>query len=127
MARHRVSRVQQRVNREKQQRRKHQNLTNQAKFQLYQDKFPPNGSKTPSNASLAAAYHVDSKTVTNILAKGYDHWAKLTENEPRGRRAALVKLPRIEAMLRLWIHQCEGKGISISHWSSEFVIPEFLG
>ena len=82
MAHHQVSRVQQWVNREKGQRRKHQNLTAQAKFQLNQDKFTLNGSKTPLNASLAAAYHVDSKTVTNILAKSYDHWANLMENEP---------------------------------------------
>jgi len=107
------SQVQHGVNREQPQRRKHQNLTNFTKFQLFKDKFPPNGSKTPSNASLAAAYSVNSQTVMNILARGYDYWAKTTEKEPDQKRVAQVKLPRVEEMLKLWVHQCEGKGNNI--------------
>jgi hypothetical protein len=107
----RVHSVQRRANRERKVRAKRQNLTNLTKFQLYQDKFPPNGGKTPSNASLAASYHVDSKTVTNILAKGYDYWAQMTENELGRKRVVQVKLPRVEEMLKLWVQQCEGKGM----------------
>ena len=46
----RVSRFQQCVNQGKHQQPKYQDLTNQAKFQLYKDKFPLNGSKTSLNA-----------------------------------------------------------------------------
>ncbi|RPA94529.1 hypothetical protein L873DRAFT_1431224 [Choiromyces venosus 120613-1] len=38
---------------------KHKNLTNLAKFELYKEKFPLNGGKSPTNASLAASYGVD--------------------------------------------------------------------
>ncbi|CUS10028.1 unnamed protein product [Tuber aestivum] len=99
---------------EKQARAKHRNLTNLAKFELYKEKFPPNGGKSPTNASLAIAYGVDSKTVTNIIAKGHDYWANMTSAELTRRRVSSVKLPRIESMLVLWVQQCEGRGIILT-------------
>ena len=62
----RVIRVQQWVNRERILCSKCQNLMNLTKFQLYKEKFPSDGPKTPSNISLATAYSIDSKIVTNI-------------------------------------------------------------
>ena len=102
---------------EKRVRTKHTNLTNLAKFELYKEKFPQNGGKSPTNASLAASYGIDSKTVTNILAKGYDYWANMTSAELTRRRVSSVKLPRIESMLVLWVQQCEGRGKEITYHS----------
>ncbi|RPA99588.1 hypothetical protein L873DRAFT_1806459 [Choiromyces venosus 120613-1] len=99
---------------EKRTRTKHKNLTNLTKFELYKEKFPPHGGKSPTNASLAASYGVDGKTVTNILAKGYDYWANMTSAELACRRASSVKLPWIESMLVLWVQQCEGRGIILT-------------
>jgi len=51
------------------------NLTtgNLVKVELYKERFPLNRGKSPTNTSLADSYDVDSKTVTNILAKVYEY------------------------------------------------------
>lgn len=105
--------------------RKH-TLTNEAKFELYKEKYPkaeaianrrpPPRSlpPTPSNKSLADKYNVDPKTVTNILDRGYDYWAKMSAMELRQKRVGHPKLPEVDQSLITWVQQMEGKGIVLS-------------